>query len=187
MTFELKTQVITLQPFEELKLRWCGLLNYFLWSAILLDVWKEVEVIPGSQSIENVMMFYFLIYKGLEVNWNPARAYLSHTLTRLTPYLHPTHFCIPCHTCSTLQLFHSSSTAVLKQSIRQSQVTSLLNLTKSHRGHSKNHQKPQKMVQKGHIFLQIAIKFPNIVIWQNQNFMRQVTGHSAWQIDCFSY
>ena len=47
---------------------------------------------------------------------------------------------------------------VLKQSICQSQVTGHLNLTKSHRGHSKNHQKPQKMVQKGHIFLQIAIK-----------------------------
>ena len=34
------------------------------------------------------------------------------------------------------------------KSIRRSQVTGLLNLTKSHSGHTKNHQKSQKRVQK---------------------------------------
>ena len=44
------------------------------------------------------------------------------------------------------------------KSIRRSQVTGPLNLTKSHRGHTKNGKKSQNMVQKRQIFLQITIK-----------------------------
>ena len=75
------------------------------------------------------------------------------------------------------------TTTVAIKSIRRSQVTSLLNLTKSHRGHTKNGQKSQNMVQKKKISYKLPSKIPNIVIWRNHNFVRQVTGHNGWRID----
>ena len=54
-------------------------------------------------------------------------------------------------------LLQISHTVAIK-SIRRSQVTGLLNLTKSHRGHTKNGKKSQNMVQKRQNFLQITIK-----------------------------
>ena len=69
------------------------------------------------------------------------------------------------------------------KSIRRSQVTSLLNLTKSHSGHTKNHQKSQKGSKNRKFSYKSPSKFPNIVNWRNHNFIRQVTGHTGWQID----
>ena len=71
----------------------------------------------------------------------------------------------------------------LNQSVgHRSHVTGLLNLTKSHSSHTKNHQKFKKGSK--------IEKFYNIVNWRNHNFIRQVTGHTGWRIDliinCYS-